>query len=178
MEKNENLTAKAQAYAQEVLKEQLDAVANAYIKGYNDGMGDQPKFQESVTDGYDTFVDLGLESGTLWTDRPHCSINGIIGLGYYDALKYGIPTREQFEEMQKKCVQKNKISFRGPSSKQITFDFGRAELYRAWVKSDVVDDKALAFYVRDDGSCGFERTFVGHWLCFMRVKNKNEEKER
>lgn len=61
---------------------------------------------EPIVEENDTFVYLMLDSGTMWTDNVHRLSNGYHALGYYYALKYGLPTQEQFEEMFTFCRRK------------------------------------------------------------------------
>lgn len=164
---------KAKEYAQEVLKDQLAAVANAYIQGYNDAMASQN--HEPIKEGKDRFVDLGLDSGTLWTYRPHYKMGHFQSVGFHEAINYGIPTKEQFEEMLTRCRYHKDYEFVGPSSESVYFVFTGSSHKRVWIKSDVVNDEALTCRLHSDGSYEFERLFVGERLRIMRVKNKNEE---
>lgn len=78
-----------------MLHRELDAVAKAYIDGYNSAKG-------IVDDGEMTYIDLGLPSGTLWATR-------FIGateehpegcrMVYEDAKNYHLPTIQQLDEL-------------------------------------------------------------------------------
>lgn len=172
MDNNINIEERAKAYAQEALKEQLDAVANAYIQGWNDAMAQQ--IHEPIREGKDRFCDLGLDSGTMWTWRPHFEEGRFKRVGYYDALKYGIPTVEQFEEMFNRCRPSSNYTFLAPSSASLDFSYGTEEKKYVWVQSDVVNDEALACRIHSNGTYEFKRLFTGEALYIMRVKNKNE----
>lgn len=176
MKANSDLLANARAYALEALKDQLQAVENAYLQGYNDAL--ETIKVEPIYDGCDTFVDMGLDSGTMWTNHVCSEDRHSRHVGYYDALQYGIPTEEQFEELFSRCkyTQPTKrYSFShivGPSSESITCSSTGLVI---WVKSDVINDEALTCVLNTDGSHEYVRKFVGEKLHILRVKNKNEE---
>lgn len=78
-----------------VLSEQIDKVKQAYIAGYNEAKG-------IVVEDNVTYIDLGLQSGTLWAtkfigateEKPEgCR------MVYEDAKKFLLPTAEQFLEL-------------------------------------------------------------------------------
>lgn len=177
MDNNINIEERARAYAQEALKEQLDAVANAYIQGYNDAMANQ--VHEPISELYDKFVDMGLDSGTMWLHEPSSKTsNQWRDCGYYEALDYGLPTMEQFEEMFARCKMKagsRVFTLLGPSSNYIRVVFAQNNWQRVWVKSDVVNDEAIACRFLDNGEHEYVRHFVGEKLRILRVKNKNNE---
>lgn len=167
---NTNLMDKAREYALQVLDNQIKLVEDAYNRGYADAL--KTIVSEPIPDGYDTFLDLGLDSGLLWTRTPHHrSSNYFAELGYYEALKIGIPTLEQFEEMISRCkVFKKDREYRGPSSKGIYYGFLSER--HIWLKSDVVNDEATAVKFGEDGSYEIKKAFVGSKFYCLRVKEK------
>lgn len=175
MKANSDIQANARAYALEALKNQLQAVEQAYIQGYNDAMAMIPR--EPIEEGKDKFQDAGLDSGTMWIQDLSHDGHNYRYLGYYDALMYGIPTKDQFDELFSRSKYKESKSgnypyFVSPSSAEICC---RKYDNKIWVRSDVVNDEALSCLIRADGSHEYIRNFVGEKLQILRVKNKNEE---
>lgn len=102
-----DLQEKAEIYAEEKMKELISkAIAQAYLDGYQNGYNDRHrKIEESnyINTEID-FGDIGLPSGTLWslnflkndTEEPNY-------LPYAKAVKLGLPSKEQVDELIEKC---------------------------------------------------------------------------
>lgn len=78
-----------------VLSEQIDKVKQAYIAGYNEAKG-------IVVEDNVTYIDLGLQSGTLWATKFIGATEGKpegCRMVYEDAKSFSLPTEEQFLEL-------------------------------------------------------------------------------
>lgn len=184
----ENIQNVAKQYAEQMLQKQLDAIAKAYIDGYNRAKG-------IVEDDNMSYVDLGLPSRILWAtrfigateERPEGS-----RMVYADATKYNLPTEEQRAELHTlpfKCVDKNVI-FYGINGNTLTLpmtgfiESGKTignrlsfwlkdsyvkddDYHRMWVADDVCDtppDKWLKQKITS--------VFMGSFLSVLTVKNR------
>ncbi len=129
-----------------------DSIAQAYNDGVNRG------FSEARKGVAVEFVDLGLNSGTLWAASPLKENNGETNLflAYEDAIQFSIPTEEQWDELRNDCTwqyQWDKDNLRasvvrctGPNGNLITFNFEGYSThfpnsFYFWVKSDNVVKK-------------------------------------
>lgn len=171
----EEIKAKAQEFAIKALQGQIDALADAYLKGYEDALKTIP--HEPIVEEYDEFFDYMLDSGTMWTinfhkDKP----NNYQILSYHEAKKYGLPTQEQFEELLANCREING-AYRGRNGQSIGLPIYSCENHSMlfWVYSDVIENEALACRFTNNSAPIFERVFTGTPLYFFRVKNKNEQ---
>ena len=107
---------KAKDYAAKVAGSVIqDAIEKAYSHGYAEGYNigyeagkaDLPKEDDSPSSPADSveFVDLGLPSGTLWAnDFLRDEEGSILFLPYVEAVKYNIPTAEQWEELKDNSI--------------------------------------------------------------------------
>ena len=103
------ITEKAKNYADgKVLEALTAAVENAFTDGYKAGYNDAIEklnngAQELESDGV-AYVDLGLPSGTLWaSDFLKDKDGNSVCLTYDEAAPLNIPSKEQFEELKKRC---------------------------------------------------------------------------
>ncbi len=114
-----NLEEKAELYAAEKMNDlMVKAIAQAYIDGYRDGCKDRD--DESVKsndiEGELCVHDLGLPSGTMWTLNYLEDEGGEIRyLPYIKAVKLGLPSREQVEELIENCRWQGEYSSTGLS---------------------------------------------------------------
>lgn len=91
------LKEKAHEYAIDALCNQIKALEDAYLAGYNEAKGIH------IIDNVE-YIDLGLPSRTLWSTKP---VGWRIDNGeetcdlftYGEALEYNIPTEEQISEL-------------------------------------------------------------------------------
>lgn len=86
---------KAQAYADSIQFSVQDAVREAYLKGYEEGVRSVNPDRSETIDGVE-YVDLRLPSGTLWAFA-----NEVVVFG--DAIELNIPTETQWEELKSFC---------------------------------------------------------------------------
>jgi hypothetical protein len=107
------LQRKAELYAAEKMNELMTkAITQAYIDGY--------KYRESEIMKVDCIEekidiqDLGLPSGTLWSlNYLKDEEEDIKYLPYVKAVKLGLPTKEQIEELIENCRWQGKFSSSG-----------------------------------------------------------------
>lgn len=138
MTKEEN----AKAYADHITFSVQDAVKEAYIKGYEDGVK-SVRVDRTQKIGNCEYVDLGLPSGNLWCVYE----NGTL-LNFYDAVKLGLPSADDFKELKDYCAVEIDhwwTNIVGINSKYIRINCDNDERY-AWVAQDesIAKDK-LAF---------------------------------
>lgn len=101
IELNEKAGNYAEANVINVLKE---AFAKVYADGYRDGYKDRAEeIPVNMRPNQTKYVDLGLPSGTLWSDDYERTEEGIMYLPYEEAEKMGIPTEEQWNELLEHC---------------------------------------------------------------------------
>lgn len=108
---------KAKIYAAEKVNElMVNAIAQAYMDGYQNGYSDRDKnIGESVCMEGDISVhDLGLPSGTQWTlGYFEDEYEGIQYLPYAKAAELALPSKEQVEELINKCRWQGDFSSTG-----------------------------------------------------------------
>ena len=80
------------------------AIEQAYKDGYLDGFKDGKELaSDCISTGEVNYVDLGLPSGTLWSDDCVMKEGEVLYWSYGEARKQSIPTKEQFNELLKNC---------------------------------------------------------------------------
>ncbi len=143
-----------------------DSIISAYrqtlIENIVRGIWSVPAEQTKVVEGVE-YIDLGLPSGTKWSSQILVSKDeeGIDNslFSYEEALKYSIPTVDQFKELIEYCEtvrrswpkDENIFDFVGTSGKKITFDcqyyekgdniYSMQGKYRFWLKGDAKSEK-------------------------------------
>lgn len=114
-----NLEEKAELYAAEKMNDlMVKAIAQAYIDGYRDGCKDRDaeSVKSNDIEGELCVHDLGLPSGTMWTlNYLEDEGRGIRYLPYIKAVKLGLPSREQVEELIENCRWQGEYSSTGLS---------------------------------------------------------------
>ena len=187
-----DLSTKAHEYASGKVDAILTkAVEQAYKDGYHDGFNEGRSVATAdLCDEEDGFVDLGLPSGTLWSE-DYLSENGdVLYWTYGEAEHESLPTIEQWRELQDICVwryyRNNNTSMAkciGPNGNALDFKVtGRMiadELLLAnaffWISSDEISPNnritaAIRFYKNGTGDATHESCFVGYRLPVRAVK--------
>jgi len=126
------LTERAGNYAEGKANEAITkAIAQAYADGYRDGYKDrEEEIPVDLRDNKTEYVDLGLPSGTLWSNDYEKENGKILYLPYGKAAKYDIPTKEQWKELLEYCRVEfhfqfrvlNSVSYIGPNGNSIRFE--------------------------------------------------------
>jgi len=109
----EELREKAASYAAEKTNEVMtSAIAQAYADGYRDGYKDrEEEIPVDLRNDKIEFVDLGLPSGTMWSNNYVMEDdNGYLYVPYGVAETYSIPTEEQWEELYNTCDWESKFN--------------------------------------------------------------------
>lgn len=122
----EQLKEKANKYVEEKAIEVLkEAYARVYADGYRDGYKDrEAETPFDLLDNNTEYVDLGLESGTLWSTDYEKEGGITTYVAYEKAQEYEIPTSEQCKELFENCefIHKDRLFYCiGPNGKFITF---------------------------------------------------------
>lgn len=99
------LKQKAREYATSKAVEFLtETIARAYEDGFRDGYNSKDKDDVLVLKKYEgRFIDLGLPSGTLWSEDYLSEDGKRICLPFNDAFQYSIPSPEQWNELRNLC---------------------------------------------------------------------------
>lgn len=117
----ESLKDRALKYAENKVKDLLtSAISQAYMDGYNDGWKEKEEGVNVASYAKKVhFVDLGLPSGTLWAMNYLINDKGdFLYLPYEKAVRLGIPSLEQWEELKSCCVWEAQALY-DKSNKQI-----------------------------------------------------------
>lgn len=127
-----NIDDKAKEYAEgKALDAISTAIEEAYVSGYKEGYeaglaAQEPIALEEENDGVE-YVDLGLPSGTLWSNGFLENENGeVCHLSYQEASELNIPTAEQFRELLDCCEyigSKDFLSYLGMNGHYIRFNY-------------------------------------------------------
>jgi hypothetical protein len=198
----ENLNERAVNYAAEKTNELIvKAIAQAYADGYRDGYDDAENKGDSVRCNNVEVFDMGLPSKTWWSLKYlEDEEEDTKYLSYSDALKLGLPTLEQVEELIDRCRwqgswSSSRLTFygadcQGASGKIIEFlSFGYKEGERLvgvphygggiayfWIQDDEEGDEKNAIKIFDveDGKPKMEivKLFSGYKLPVMIVRKK------
>lgn len=89
---------KAKEYAQSVAGSIIEkALEAAYLEGFNAGVESVENPVTTIVEDGVTYFDLGLPSGTMWSEYLWPSGEDSIRRSYFEALEYNIPNKEQVE---------------------------------------------------------------------------------
>lgn len=172
----EEIKAKAKEFAVNALQGQIDALADAYLKGYEDAMR---IIAEPVIDGSGLpFRSMALPSGTEWMNTVvRMGSNKITNVplifSYGEALRYNLPTVEDFQELFRECPYKGKGFFLARNGNKI--ECGIAPDFYVWVKSDIENDYALAYKFEGNKFPELVRVFTGERLHVLAIKRRNNK---
>lgn len=100
-----NIIEKADKYADGKANEAITkAIAQAYLDGYRDGYNDrEAEIPVDFRDNKTKYIDLGLPSGTLWSEDYEKDDGDLLFLPYDRAEYMKIPTAEQWQELVDEC---------------------------------------------------------------------------
>jgi len=193
-----DITSKAAEYAGGKAVDCLTkAIEQAYKDGYLDGFKDGKELaSDCISTGDVNYVDLGLPSGTLWSDDYVMRDGEVLYWAYGEANEKSIPTEEQWNELRKNCEWRcaregnspvakcigpngNMIRFRGDGKLEGDVRISRDVFF--WLHSDTVDEKenrqkggSIWFFDNETRSSpGCESIFVGIGLPIRLVKSRD-----
>ena len=185
---------KANCYAEEnVINVLKEAFAKVYADGYRDGYKDcKGEISVNLCDSEVEYVDLGLQSGTLWSNKFEMIDGKISYFTYGEASAYNLPTEEQVKELLETCKWKftyinsqsrkydcigpngNSISFLSYGYKEVNSKIACHETIRFWAKDTCNDlDKSSVYMYYD--KCQIKeinKMFMGYRLPVRLVKSK------
>lgn len=159
-----NINEKAKEYAEgKALEAITTAIEEAYASGYKEGYeaglaAQEPAALEEENDGVE-YVDLGLPSGTLWSNGFLKNDNGeVCHLSYQEASELNIPTKEQFEELLGCCEyidSKDSFCYLGRSGRYIRF-------YNIFIEKagEMVNYGTFQYWLKDEQPLGDDRRCV------------------
>jgi hypothetical protein len=182
---------KAKEYANGKALEAINAaIEQAYADGYNDGMRHiENEKLEAIKDGVE-YVDLGLQSGTLWSSNYIKKSHGNKDcLPYLEASKLNIPTKEQFEELCRECFPSYEnttkchgIKFTGTNGKSIVIEYftcnelanlDTKNVFNFWLKDNENSNERLSANIKIENNKAipiFEKIHMGLKLPVMLVR--------
>lgn len=175
----EEIKAKAKEFAINALQGQIDAIADAYLKGYEDAM---LIIAEPVIDNSGLpFRSMALPSGTEWMNTvvrmgSNKITNVPLTFSYGEALRYNLPAVEDFEELFKECPYKGNGFFLARNGNKIECGIG-PDFY-VWVKSDIEKDCALAYKFEGNKFPELVRVFTGERLHVLAIKKRNNKNDQ
>ena len=193
----DKLTERAANYAAEKTNELFaNAIAQAYVDGYRDGVKDRDK---GIVSPSIEFIDLGLPSGTKWSSKLMGEDDFADYLSYADAASYELPTIEQVEELVNYCRWQGDRSSSGQTfwgttcigkngkdiyirswgykegDRLCCYGYGADTIF-FWIRNEEEEGKmkAIKLYNVKDEKPEFEivKLFSGYKLPVMLVSNK------
>ena len=165
------------------------AIAQAYADGYRDGYKDrEEEIPVDLRNDKTEYVDLGLPSGTLWSNDYEKENGKISYIPFGDAINLNIPTEDQWEELLKTCnilwSPKNfYFECVGPNGNFVTFsevgykvtDDNNRNGFAFWINSETLGqaNKSASLVCGLNGVQGYTYpVFVGYKLPIRLVKAK------
>lgn len=172
-------------YATEKTNELMSQmVAQAFVDGYRMGYKDRENeipvdFRNCKTE----FVDLELPSGTLWASEYEKKEDGFLYLPYMQAKRYGIPTKEQWDELVKycewgwygkvlRCTGRNGEILDFPKTGRIVTSYCDSDGSYFWLSEDSLENEKGLVCLKNVNSKEIEKCFMGHKLPIRLVRKK------
>lgn len=165
-----NLQEKAAIYAEEKMKDLIyKAIAQAYLDGYQNGYNDR-RCEVEESNYIDTkieFCDIGLSSETLWSSNfLKDETEETNYLPYAKAVKLGLPSKKQVDELIEKCRWIGDYSSSG-----LTF-YGATCIGSTGEKISFVS----LGYMQDDKKVGAPNYGGGHAYFWIQDDENGDEK--
>lgn len=179
----------AAEYAASKMEEVSNLLQEAFLKGYAQG---ELKSATYVKIDNVTYLDLGLPSGTLWSNGPLGPENNLLisyKFSYNEACKYPIPTVKQFEEL-KNYVKVERVAINFDEFENIKVVGISGERFHInevnknhqgencsqhenyfWLRDEVSGHEAPVMRAFYENLCS-HKDFVGHRNPIFLVKNK------
>lgn len=163
----EELQIKAKEYAVSILDAKINEIAEAYIKGYEDGVKSVPVENPITEEDGIKYYDFGLPSGLLWSE-PLQKDGELLMCPYIEASKYRLPTEEEVRELFEICSCTNAY-IKGRNGVQML----KGDPW-LWLKNDA--DRNPKDFKCFDWHYISENFFEGDSHAIMVVKHKDEVK--
>lgn len=148
---------KAREYAISILEDQIEIIADAYRKGFEEGKKckiENEKTRKYLNEPVEVngvkYFDMGLPSGTLWSGlravtpnrngEPFCVVSAL-----------NLPTVEQYKELFEACEVINAYNNRtklltGPSGKSMVL----YQKQNFWIKSKIKNNRVQTCYIGEE----------------------------
>ncbi len=180
-------------YATEKTNEvMINTIAQAFADGYRMGYKDrEDEIPVDLRDGNTEYVDLGLPSGTLWSNDYEKTNNGISYIPYLAAKAFNLPSEEQWKELNDNCrweYELNNGVYKficiGPNGNSISFynkgmytsdgHFNNASIAYFWFSddSDSLEKSASYLYYGNQINLLSQKQFMGYKLPIRLIKRK------
>lgn len=180
-------------YAAEKTNEMMSQiVAQAFADGYRMGYKDrEDEMPIDLRDGKTEFVDLGLPSGTLWSNDYEKTNNEISYIPYLAAKAFNLPSEEQWKELNDNCKWEYEVNNGvykficiGLNGKSISFSnkgmytsdghFSYGDIAIFWLRddSDSLEKSASYLYYANNINFLHVKMFMGYKLPIRLVKRK------
>lgn len=177
-------------YATEKTNEMMSQiVAQAFADGYRMGYKDrEDEIPVDLRDGKTEFVDLGLPSGTLWSDDYERQEGRRMYLTYEKTADYSIPSESQCEELITKCAWRytktsgftcigpngNSIRFRQTGFMKVEGEIIYKDACYIWANCKGSDTNKRGMILCDEREHlkTVSDVFMGYRLPIRTVKNK------
>lgn len=148
----------ANMYSESLIGDFKAMISHAYLKGYHDGL---KKSREIYIDGI-RYFDLGLPSGTLWSEPVHVKHNFTYvtydRANYMNVCDLNIPTLEDFKELQQYCniladgrMISNDVVIVGPNGERIsigTKDYPHSSYTTCYRQGEGVESSINMFWLK------------------------------
>ena len=157
-------------------------VAQAYADGYHDGYKDrEEEIPVGLRDNKTEYVDLGLPSGTLWSNEYEKDDNNILYLPYIQAKRYNIPTKKQWEELVTecqwgrfgkvlRCTGKNGAWIDFLKTGGLSPSYSKGDKSYLWLIGDSFDAQNELACIEDENFKIIVKTFMGYKYPIRQVK--------
>lgn len=178
---------KAKEYAQSVADSIIEkALEAAYLEGFNAGVESVEHPVTTIVEDGVTYVDLGLPSGTMWSEYLWPRGKDSVQKSYFEALEYSIPNKEQVEEL----INNSRILVKshwpldfavitGPNGKTLHWGFNgvlEKGIYNEvafWMcEKEIVNNNAQYCSIDGNGIINIRTEFTGSHMYLALVKTK------
>ncbi len=148
----------AELHSESLVGDFKTLVSSAYLKGYREGL---KKSREIYIDGL-RYYDLGLPSGTLWSEPVHVKHNFTYvtydRANYVNVCDLNLPTLEDFKELQEHChiladgrIVSKDVVIVGPNGGRIaigTKDYPHSNYTMCYRQGEDVDASTNKFWLK------------------------------
>lgn len=175
------LEEKAQEYALKALEEQIVAVKQAYIDGYNAAKA-KYNHEPIVDENGIKWYDMDLPSGNLWSEPLKDEEGNYIESVYNRVNQLDLPTDDDFKELKNHSLVMCKLVSEEPHLICVSVNGCQYQIKTGlyWLKSDVHNNWGRMIYAHEKNSNGYLEispytctSFIGFERKVVLVKRKN-----